>query len=99
MLAAIAPARGEFSYGVAPQVRNVRAGLAATLSQPSVIVTLSGDLPTLQALAPESIVVTVDATDLGPGLYAITPQVQLPPGTTVTRVDPPQVGIGLSERP
>jgi YbbR domain-containing protein len=95
----IAPARGEFSYGVAPQMRNVRAGLAATLSQPSVIVTLSGDLPTLQALAPESIIVTVDATDLGPGLYAITPQVQTPPGTTVARVDPPQVGVGLSERP
>ena len=95
----IAPARGEFSYGTAPQLRNVRAGLAATFAQPSVIVTLSGDLPTLQAVAPESIVVTVDATDLGPGLYSITPQVQAPPGTTVTRIDPPQVGIGLSERP
>jgi len=95
----IAAARGEFSYGIAPQLRSVRTGLAATLSQQSVVVTLSGDLPTLQALAPESIVVTVDATDLGPGLYAITPQVQTPPGTAVVRVDPPQVGIGLSERP
>ena len=95
----IAAARGEFSYGVAPQLRNVQNGLAATVADPAVTVTLSGDLPTLQALGPAAVAVTVDASGLGPGLYQITPQVQAPPGVTVVRVDPGQVGVALSARP
>src|SRR5207237_10667663 len=38
----IAAARGEFSYGIAPQLRSVRTGLAATVSQQPIVVPLPG---------------------------------------------------------
>lgn len=95
---AISPAKGEQSYNVVPQVRNVGDGLAATLAQQAVVVTLSGDVPTLQAITPESIIVTVDAKDLGPGLHSLPITIQAPPGTKVVRSDPGQLGIGLSRR-
>jgi YbbR domain-containing protein len=93
----IKPARGEVSFSVVPQIRNVGAGLALTPVEP-VLVTLSGELPALQALSPASIVVTADAQGLGPGLYALPLQITPPAGTTVTRTDPEQVGIALTER-
>jgi YbbR domain-containing protein len=96
---AISAAQGERSYAVVPQVRNLGEGLAATPSQGSVNVTLSGDVPTLQALAPDSISVTVDASNLGPGLYAAPVTVQAPAGTGVVRTDPGQLGIAISAHP
>ncbi len=96
---AISPSRGEFTFGAAPQLRNVSNNLAATVADATVTVTLSGDLPTLQSLGPGAVSVTVDCSGLGPGLYAITPQVQAPPGVTVVRVDPAQVGVALTARP
>lgn len=96
---AISPAHGEQSYSVVPQIRNVGRGLAATPAQGFVTVTLSGDAPTLQALPPESIIVSVDASNLAPGLYAAPITVQAPPGTSVVRTDPGQLGIAIAARP
>jgi YbbR domain-containing protein len=93
----VKPARGEVSFSVIPQIRNVRAGLALAPVEP-VLVTLSGELPALQALSPASIVVTADAEGLGPGLYPLPLQITPPAGTTVTRTDPEQVGVALTER-
>ncbi len=93
----IRPARGEATYSVAPQIRNVASGLALTPPQ-AVSVTISGDLPVLQAVAPASIIVTADAQGLAAGLHALPLQVTPPAGTSVTRTDPGQIGIALSER-
>lgn len=93
----IRPARGEATFSVVPQIRNIGAGLGLVPPDP-VLVTLSGDLPLLQTLTPESIVVTADASGLGAGLYPLTLQITPPAGTTVTRVDPGQVGIALTQR-
>ncbi|MDE3097435.1 MAG: hypothetical protein KGK07_15730 [Chloroflexota bacterium] len=96
---AISPARGEQTFSVVPQIRNVTSGLVATPAQSTVVVTLSGDVPTLQTVTPEAITVTVDANGLGPGLHALSITVQAPAGTSVVRTDPGQLGIALSQRP
>jgi YbbR domain-containing protein len=94
---AVRAARGEATFLVAPQVRNVGQGLV--LVQPaSVLVTLEGDAPTLQTVTPESITVIADASGLGPGVYPLPLQVVPPPGTTVVRTDPRELGVALAER-
>lgn len=94
----IRPARGEATFRVVPQVRNVGAGLALSPTD-AVTVTLTGDIPALQALTPEAIVAFVDAQGLGPGLYALPVQITPPAGTTVVRSEPGELGIALTERP
>jgi len=94
----IAPARGEFSFTVVPQVRNVGGGLAAS-APGAVTVTLAGDVPTLQALTAAAIAVVADAQGLGAGLHLLSLQVQPPAGTTVARIDPPQIGVALAPPP
>ncbi|HYM14957.1 MAG TPA: CdaR family protein [Dehalococcoidia bacterium] len=94
----IQPARGEATFQVVPQIRNVGGGLALTIAGP-ITVTLAGDIPTLNALTPEAIAAVADAQGLGAGLHLLTVQVTAPSGTTVVRVEPPQVGIGLTGRP
>ena len=95
---AISPAPGEITFLVVPQVRNVADGLVVTQAAP-VFVTLSGDAPTLQALTPESIVVVADAQGLGEGLFTLPMTVTAPPGTSVVRVEPGELGIALTARP
>lgn len=93
----IAPARGEVSFLVVPQVRNVGEGLAVTPSG-AVFVTLSGDVPTLQTITPESITVVADAQGLEEGLHVVPLQVTPPEGTTAVRVEPAELGIALTPR-
>jgi YbbR domain-containing protein len=94
----IRPAKGEASFQVVPQIRNVTDGLVATQAQP-VTVTLSGDLPTLQQVTPESITVIADARGLEAGLHALPLQITPPAGTSVVRSDPGELGIALTPRP
>jgi YbbR domain-containing protein len=93
----IEPARGEFSFRVVPQVRNVGDGLSLTQAEP-ITVTLAGEIPRLQSVTPESITVIADAQGLGPGVYSLPLQINAPPGTTVVRAEPPQLGITLTLR-
>lgn len=94
----IRAARGEATFQVVPQIRNLGSGLAVTIAQPLQI-TLAGDIPTLSALTPEAISAIADAQGLGPGLYALQVQITPPPGTTVVRVEPPQLGVAVTARP
>ncbi len=91
----IAPAGGVFSFRVQPQVLNVKAGLAVTPAGP-VTITLSGDVPVLDALTADAIVATVDAEGLGTGLFTLPVSITPPPGTTVVSVEPGALGIALT---
>jgi YbbR domain-containing protein len=93
----IAPAQGERSFLVVPQVQNVADGLALSPVE-SVSVTLAGDVPVLNTITPESISVIANAQDLGPGLHALPLQISPPPGTRVARSQPGELGIALSPR-
>lgn len=90
----ITPARGEATFLVTPQIRNVGEGLIATAGS-AVLVTLSGDVPALQSITPESIVVVADAQGLEAGLHAVAMQVTPPANTTVVRVEPGELGIAI----
>jgi YbbR domain-containing protein len=94
----IAPARGEASFLVVPQVRNVGEGLVVTQAEP-VFVTLAGDIPALQSLSPESIIAVANADGLGEGLHTIALEVTPPTGTGIVRVVPSELGIALTARP
>lgn len=52
-------------------------GLSAVVSPARVDVILSGPLPVLDTLTRQDIQVTVDASNLGPGTYQLTPKVQI----------------------
>ena len=90
-------AKGEATFRIVPQVRNVGAGLVVTQAEP-VSVTLSADVPALQALTPGSIVAIADAQGLPAGLHAIPLQITPPAGTTVVRTEPATLGVALVPR-
>ena len=93
----IRAAKGEQTFRVVPQIRNVAAGLVVTQAE-AVTVTLAGDVPTLQAITPELIAVVVDAQGLDAGLHSVPMQITPPGGTTVARSDPGELGIALIPR-
>ena len=93
----ILPARGEFSFRVVPQIRNMANGLALTPAGP-ITVTLIGDIPVLEDLTAASIVATIDAQGLREGLYALPVLVTAPPGTTIALVDPRELGVAITLR-
>jgi YbbR domain-containing protein len=91
----IVPARGEYSFRVVPDVINVGGGLVATPAGP-VTITLTGDVPVLETIAPETIVAVVNATGLQAGLYALPVEVTAPSGTAIVRIEPLELGVSLS---
>jgi YbbR domain-containing protein len=93
----IAPARGAYSFRVVPQIRNAAEGLVVVPAS-AVTVTLTGDVPLLETLSPESIQASVDVQDLGQGLYSLPVTVSAPPGTEITGIDPPEMGVGITLR-
>jgi YbbR domain-containing protein len=76
------------------EIQGLGAGLAAFPSPTSVDVILSGPLPTLDSLTPESIRVVLNLLDLPPGLHQVTPEiVVLPEGVTVQTVLPATIEV------
>ena len=90
---------GEAQYGVAPRVVNLGADLAVTLNTPTIVVRLEGDIPTLGGLRPRDIVVTIDASDLGPGIHSLRPEISLPSEVTLGDVSPTEVTITITRLP
>ena len=69
-------------------------GLIAVASPSTVDVILSGPLPTLDSLTPESVRVVLDLLNLPPGLHQVTPKVVvLPEGVTVQTVLPSTIEV------
>lgn len=92
----IQPQTGPGSLGLPPKVVGLSTGLSATLQSATVVVDLTGPLPTLLRLTPADVVVTVDASGLGPGTYRLEPKVGLPPGVQVDGVVPDHIGLTIS---
>ncbi len=69
-------------------------GLSASVSPDSIDVILSGPLPALQGLAPESAQVVIDATGMTPGTFAVKPRVtQVPEPLKVQSMVPDTVQV------
>lgn len=94
----ISPARGEATFQVVPQLRNIGSGLTLVSPLTPVSVTLAGDVPTLQSITPESIVVVADAQGLDAGLHPIPLTITPPTGTTIVRSDPGELGVALVQQ-
>ncbi len=76
------------------EIQGLGTGLAAFPSPSTVDVILSGPLPTLDSLTPESIRVVLNLLDLQPGLHQVTPEIiVLPEGVTVQTVLPSTIEV------
>lgn len=91
----IEPVQGQAQFTVVPQVRGLGTGLAAVPAS-NVLVTLAGSESVLASLSPSSIAVTIDVSGLGAGLHVVPVEVAPPPGTTVSRAEPGELGVAIT---
>jgi YbbR domain-containing protein len=78
-------------------VADLSEGLTAQVSPQTVDVIISGPLPVLDALTPQDIIVTVDVTGLGVGIYQLTPTVDvLVDNVTVESILPGTIEVVIS---
>ncbi|HWQ12869.1 MAG TPA: CdaR family protein, partial [Roseiflexaceae bacterium] len=83
---------------VAVQVVDIPPGLLTSLSPQVVQVDLAGTAAQLGALDPATLVATVSANGLSPGVHRLTPVLQLPEGLRLVR-EPPAVTVTLRAPP
>ena len=76
-------------------VINVGDGLTATTSPGSVRVTVIGNEQELESLSPDSLIVQVDASGLGPGTYQLAPTVILPQNMEWTDIEPSSIEVTI----
>lgn len=78
---------------------NLQPGMKATVDPAAVTVTLRGYAPALRTLPPGSVVVSLNLSGLGPGTYALTPDVSEPPQVTVQNIEPQQLRVVVTTAP
>ncbi|MBC7224720.1 MAG: hypothetical protein H5T59_10685 [Anaerolineae bacterium] len=81
------------------KLQGLSLGLGATASPPMVDIILSGPLPVLDALRPESVHVFVDLFGLPPGTHQVRPQTIVPENLRVESIVPEVVEVTISELP
>jgi YbbR domain-containing protein len=75
----IAAIESSLSLPVTVEVVGLGNGLTAQVSPQEVVVLLSGPVLVLDALRPADVRVLVDLADLQPGIYQVTPLIELLP--------------------
>ena len=91
----IEPSVGDWALAVAPVAENVPDGLQASFQTTSITVTIRGELPTLQRLAPGAIRAVLDLTGLEAGVHLMRPEISLPEEITLVSLDPEEVVVVL----
>jgi YbbR domain-containing protein len=86
------PASTTVRLAVVPE--NVPSGLAATIVPTTVEAVLSGPSPLLQQA--DRLLARVDAAQLSAGSHTVSPQVTVPEGVSVIRLNPAQVTVTLT---
>ncbi|MDP3767372.1 MAG: hypothetical protein Q8S13_05105, partial [Dehalococcoidia bacterium] len=89
----VAPAQGEITLAVAPQVVGLNEALRASIQTSTVTLRLAGELPTLRALLPSAVRVTVNAAGIGEGVHVLEASVSTPEGVRTVAVEPSQVVV------
>ncbi len=79
------------------EIVNIDQGLAATVDPPEIDVSIGAPASVLSGLRGDEVRVTVDVAGLGPGVYSLTPDVDVPDGVSVTRLEPEQVVVLLTQ--
>jgi YbbR domain-containing protein len=96
----IAAIQGSLTLNNQPvEIINLSPTLQVSVSPDKVNVLLSGPLPVLNTLAPADVHVIIDAKDLTPGTYQLTPTVQMVIGdVTVESILPGTVEVVISKK-
>jgi YbbR domain-containing protein len=94
--ASVSPAQGEITLGLTPTINGLEPGLRAEMATTMVEVRVSGQIPVLRALSPDSLAASVDISGLREGEYVLPVQVTAPPGVQVVGVEPATVTVTLS---
>jgi len=94
----IEPAQGLLTFSVPVTATGLGENVVIQGGLPSVIVTLFGELPDLQALSPSDISATVDLAGQGAGAHREAIEVTTVSGLTVQSVSPPEIDIVLGSR-
>jgi YbbR domain-containing protein len=92
----VQPAVGEFAIAVAPQATSVGEGLRASIQTSTIVVRVSGELPTLRNLQAGSLRATVSAAGLAEGVHVLQPAVSVPDSVRLVSTEPSQVVLVLS---
>jgi YbbR domain-containing protein len=79
-------------------VVNLRDGLTARLDPSTIDISLSAPATLLSELTANDIAVTVDVAGLGPGVYTLTPTIDVPDDVTVTNADPQRVVVLIGDQ-
>ena len=90
--------QGSVSFGVSPQIINLKAGLSANPQSLVVPITVYGPLPLLNTLSPDSVPINLDMSDFSAGIHKIEPVIILPPGVRTEPLQPILVSVILSSR-
>ena len=79
-----------------PVIQGLGPGLAYSLTLGLVDVFLSGPVPKLNSLEPDSVPVILDLTGLGPGTHALEPSVPAPEEVTVEGTSPETIEVTIN---
>jgi YbbR domain-containing protein len=91
----VAPAKGEITMSISPQLINVPEGLRPVLQSPTLTLRLAGELPTLSSLNSSNVKATVNLNGLNEGVHVLRPSISVPETVQVISIDPPQVTVSL----
>lgn len=91
----ITPALGQATFQVTLGVRNLGPDLSIANSLPPLVVTLSGELPTLKSLGPLDIVATLNLEGLQAGNHVLLPEVEPPPEVALVSITPDEIEVIL----
>ncbi len=94
----VVPLAGSRPFVIAVTVTGLGTGLTATTDPSTVSVVLSGPAPTLAALGPDQITVTVDATGRDAGTYTVDVATKVPAGTVLQSVQPGRVTLTITSK-
>ncbi len=91
----VSAVQGTKAVIVAPELTDVPTDLQASPQTTALTITVSGDVPTLNSLAPGAVKATVSLAGKTEGVQTITPQITAPQGVTVVSTQPQQVTVVL----
>ena len=84
------------SWQLGVSLPDARADRTYSLSTPSVVVTLAGDVATLDALTPADVTVSVAVANMAPGHHEVAVTVDTPKGLELVSVSPARITVRVA---
>jgi YbbR domain-containing protein len=94
----VKPVQGTIQIAVPVTPSGLDSALAIKGTLPSVVITLDGDLPTLQTLTASDVLALIDLSGKNAGTHLVPVSARTPDGVTAKSVDPARVEVTLEKR-